>query len=140
MKCTWHGFRLQNADRGRQGPVQGAVQVFRRNGRLQSETGHLGQRMDAGVGASRALGQGRFAGDMAKRRLQLALDGTFAGLHLPAVEIGAVVGQGQLPGSGARDGLGVFVTGISVGNRVPDRPPATGAESTEWDILSFLHG
>jgi hypothetical protein len=34
------------------------------------------------------------------------LDGGFAGLNLPAPEVSAVVGQGELPGLQSRYGLG----------------------------------
>ena len=71
---------------------------FRRNGSAQGKARHLGQCVDSGVGAAGALRQRRLAGDAAQRGLQFALDGRQAGLHLPALEVGAVVGQGQLPG------------------------------------------
>ena len=73
------------------------MQIFRRNGRGEREAGHLAEGMNASVGASGALRQRRFAGDPPERGLQLTLDGGLAGLHLPAAEIRAVVGQGQLP-------------------------------------------
>ena len=82
------------------------MQVFRRNGRRQREAGHLAEGMDSGVGASRALGQG----DSPVIRPSAACNSPwmvrFARLHLPAAEIRAVVGQGQLPG--LERGLGVF--------------------------------
>ena len=66
------------------------------------------ERVHAGVGASRALGQRRFSGDPAQSRLQLALNGELARLHLPAAELRAVVGQGQLPVLELGRGLGLF--------------------------------
>ena len=54
--------------------------------------------MNARVGASRALGQWLFAGNAPQRCLQFALDSGFSGLHLPAAEIRAVIGQSELPG------------------------------------------
>ena len=76
-----------------------ARQVLRRDGRPERKTGDLGQCVNAGIGAAGALGQGSFAGDAAECRLQFALNGRLAGLDLPAAEVGAVVGQSQLPGS-----------------------------------------
>ena len=59
--------------------------------------------MNAGVGAAGALRQRRFAGDALQGSLQLALD-CRSGLHLPAVEVGAIVGKGELPGLRSRPG------------------------------------
>ena len=91
--------------------------------------------MDAGVGATGTLGQRSLAGDTAQSGLQLALDGGLSGLNLPAAELRAVVGQGQLPGLQAGSGLGdvghgylVQISGYSKAsknmsrNRVRGRP------------------
>ena len=72
---------------------------------MEIEAGDLGEGMDAGVGATRALRQGRFAGNAAEGGLQLALDGGFAGLDLPAAEFGAVVGEGELEAVRGAGGL-----------------------------------
>ncbi len=84
------------------------MQVFRGDVGLQLEAGNLPEGVDAGIGAAGALGQRGFAGDAAEGGLQLALDGWFSGLNLPAAVIGAVVGKGELPGLRAADGLGAF--------------------------------
>ncbi len=105
MEATSYSSRLQNTYRRRQNPVKRPLQVFFRNGRLQSKAGDLGQRMHSSIGASRALRERRFARNLSQRRLQLALDGELPGLHLPAAEIGAVVGQGDSPRLRLRHGL-----------------------------------
>jgi hypothetical protein len=82
------------------------MQVFWRNASLQREAGHLGQCMDACVSPSRTLGQRGFSSDAAQSRLQLALDGGFSWLHLPAPEVRAIVGQGEHPVLQIGNGLG----------------------------------
>jgi hypothetical protein len=62
--------------------------------------------MDTGIGAPGALGQGRFTRNPAQGCLQFTLDGGFRGLNLPAAEIRAIVGQGELPGLQIWGGLG----------------------------------
>ena len=74
------------------------MQVRSGNVCMELKAGHLAQGVNAGVGAARALGQRGFAGDPAQGGLQFALDGRLSRLNLPAAEVGAVVGQGQLPG------------------------------------------
>ena len=106
MEGTSYDSRFQDSYGWGEGPVESAQEVFRRNGGLQAETCHLGEGMDTGVGAPGALGQGRFAGDPAQGVLQLALNGGFIGLNLPAPEICAIVGQGELPGLRVRFGFG----------------------------------
>lgn len=63
--------------------------------------------MDAGIGSARALGQRRFSRDAAESGLEFSLDGWKAGLDLPTLKIGAVVGEGELPGLEAGVGLGL---------------------------------
>jgi hypothetical protein len=53
--------------------------------------------VNPGVGAPAALGQDALAGNTFDGVGKVALDGLMAGLNLPAVEIGAVVGQGKFP-------------------------------------------
>ena len=108
MEGTLYRSRLQDSYGGRESAIEGAGQVFCRDGGLKGKAGHLGEGVDAGVGAAGTLGEGRFAGDAAQGGLQLALDGGFTGLNLPAPELGAVVGQGELPGLQAGCGLGAY--------------------------------
>ena len=100
-----HRFGFGDTNRWGEGAIERAEQVLGRNGSAESEASDLGQGVDAGVGAARALGQWRFSRDAAERSLQLALDGREAGLHLPALKVGAVVGEGKLPGLEAGIGL-----------------------------------
>ncbi len=108
MKCTWCYSRLDNSNGWGERPVESALQVFCRYRGSKRKTCHLAERMNAGIGAPRALGQGRFPANPPQRRLQFSLDGSFSRLHLPAAEIRAVVGQGQLPGLERGLGLGGF--------------------------------
>jgi hypothetical protein len=73
------------------------VEIFRRNGRGEFAGGDLRAGVNASIGASAALGQDALAGDALDGRGQLSLNGEVAGLDLPAVEIGSVVGEGELP-------------------------------------------
>ena len=62
---------------------------------VDGESGDLGARVNAGVGASRARHVNGLAFHAADDFFENALDGRQARLHLPAVEIGAVVGEGD---------------------------------------------
>ena len=97
VKCVGHDLRFEDADGSGQGAIEGANEIGGRDARLKGEAGDLGKRVHAGVGAAGALGQRRLADDAPESRLQFALDGGFAGLDLPAVEVGAVVGESQFP-------------------------------------------
>jgi hypothetical protein len=55
--------------------------------------------MDAGVGASGALGQKLLSGEALDGLRQGTLDGGLAGLDLPAVKGGAIIGEGEFEGS-----------------------------------------
>src|SRR5580698_750222 len=98
MKGASHGSRFQNANGGGECPIEGELQIFRGNVGGEFEAGYLAEGVDAGIGAAGALGQWGFAGDAAEGGLQFSLDGGLTGLDLPAAEVGAVVGEGQLPG------------------------------------------
>ena len=87
----------EDADAGREAAVEGAVEVGCGDGCSEGEGGDLGEGVDAGVGAAGALGEDAFAGDAVDGVGERALDGGQAGLDLPAVEGGAVVGEGELP-------------------------------------------
>ena len=85
----------------------------------------------------RSPAEGRFAGDAAEGGLEFSLDGGFAGLNLPAAEVGAVIGQGQLPVLWQAPGwveIGHMV--FRLDNRVLEAG-ARGMASGWWDILSF---
>jgi hypothetical protein len=53
--------------------------------------------VDSGVGASAALREDALAGDALDGVGQFSLDSAVAGLDLPAVEIGSVIGESELP-------------------------------------------
>ena len=57
--------------------------------------GDLAEGVDADVGAACAVDEDFFLGDLAGGFGDGALDGRLAGLDLPAVEGGAVVGDGE---------------------------------------------
>src|ERR1700749_4861661 len=97
MKSVGHGLRFENANRLRQGTIQRAMEVLSRNRRLHREARYLPQSVPAGVGPSRSLRQRSLADNAFESLLKLALNGPFVRLHLPAVEVCAVVRQGQLP-------------------------------------------
>ncbi len=52
VEVRGRGTEGEDADRGRQGAVQGMMQVGRRDGCEKVEVGYLTERVDAGVGAS----------------------------------------------------------------------------------------
>lgn len=130
--------RFDDTNRRWQCPVQCALQVPRRNRSPQGKAGDLRQSVDTRVGPARPLWQWSFPRDAAERRLQLSLDGWFAGLNLPAAEIRAVIGQGQLPGLCLFLEFGrcshLEVLALQGTRRRPSRGPMR-----QWDILSFLH-
>ena len=89
---------------------------------MEKEAGDLAEGVDAGVGASGALREDGFPGDVADGFGESALDGWERRLDLPAVEGGAVVGEGELPvlglGRGLRlgvqSGSGVWLEGVPI--------------------------
>jgi hypothetical protein len=97
VEVGWGVFGSEHSNRRWKRPVQSAVEIFRRDGRGQLTGCDLGLCMDPGVGASAALGQDALPGDALDGVGQLALNGEVAGLDLPAVEIGSVIGEGELP-------------------------------------------
>lgn len=118
MKSTMCRFRFENSNGRGKSPVEGSLQVFRRNGGRKRETGHLAERVYTRIGASRALRQGRFSGNPPQRGLKFALNCSLARLHLPAAELAAVVSEGQLPGLERGRGLGLLGHGEGLGNSV----------------------
>ena len=63
----------------------------------EGEGGDLCEGVDAGVGASRALGKNGFSSDAMDGFCEGALDSGEIGLDLPTVEWGSVVGEDELP-------------------------------------------
>jgi hypothetical protein len=67
------------------------------DGSSEREGGHLGEGVDAGVGAAGALGEDVLSGDVADRVGERALDGRQLGLNLPAVVGASIVAESYLP-------------------------------------------
>ena len=84
---------IENADRGRQQPVHGPQQIIDRDRVRNGERRNLSQGVDAGVSAAGACYVNGATLHAANDFLEYALDGRQTGLHLPAVEPGAVVGE-----------------------------------------------
>src|SRR5712692_2185851 len=79
--------------------------------RLRPEAADLTERMNPGVGASGTMQNDVLLCEPSQHFNNFALDGGLARLNLPAVEIGAVVGDGKLeiahaePRTGDHDAL-----------------------------------
>ncbi len=86
----------EDADAGGEGPVECAEEVFGGDVGVEREGGDLGEGVDPGVGAARALREDGLSGEMVDCGGECALDGGVVGLHLPAVVEGAVVAEGEL--------------------------------------------
>ena len=145
MKGAWQPFSLRECGSTRAECGSGRGEVLGRDGRLQGKARHLPQRMNAGVGAARALGERGFAGDPAQGRLQFALDCWLPGLHLPAAEIGAVIGQGQLPGLWSGRGFGrdrslgcTCISGYTTLARSPQPEAPVGYTQLSCTLCPFI--
>jgi len=97
VKSFGNDARVENANGRGEGPIKGADKVGGWNSRMQLEACNLGEGVHAGVGAPGPLGEGGLAQDAIERRSQFALDGGVAGLNLPAVKVGAIVGEDEFP-------------------------------------------
>ena len=97
VEARGHRLDAEDADARGQRAVERAVKVRGRDGRGEREAGHLRQRMDAGVGAPRPLGQHRLPGNVRNGLCQRALNRGKLRLDLPAVKGRAVVGKDGLP-------------------------------------------
>ena len=93
MKIASDPSGAQDTDSRRQNAVERTGKVGLGNGRRQCERCHLAQRVDACVGAAGALRQHFFAGNAGLVHRAIALHGQMVGLHLPAVEVGTVIGS-----------------------------------------------
>lgn len=97
MEFRRDDFRAEDADTGWQAAVEGAAEVGGWNGGRKGKGGNLAKRVDAGVGATGALGKDALArGAMDCIRKQ-PLDGRQAGLDLPSMVGCPVVGEDELP-------------------------------------------
>ena len=87
-------LRRQHTNRSRKGAVERAVQVFRGNGRLQFDGGHLGARVNAGISPSATLRQDALPGNVLNCVRKFTLDRWLLGLNLPAAKVRAVICDG----------------------------------------------
>ncbi len=110
-----HFLGGHNANRGRQQRVQRAVKFGSGKSRLRAKAADLAQRVDAGVGAPGAVELHIFLRDAAQHVHDFALDGRFVCLNLPAVEVRAVVGDGELEITHPSEELSVMPGGESSG-------------------------
>ncbi len=91
--------RLEHGHAVGQHRIEGPLKHFGRQPRLGAETDDLAQGMHAGVGPSAGQGRRPHAGNLLDRFFKGRLDGAAVLLRLPAGEIGAVIGQGELDGA-----------------------------------------
>jgi hypothetical protein len=82
-----------DADVRREEAIEGFLEVGGRDGVLEIEGGDLGEGVDSGIGAAGGFDADGGAFDFGEDLFELALDGGQAGLDLPAVVFGAVVGE-----------------------------------------------
>ena len=94
MKILADFLRVDDADGWWEQRVQAALDFLRVEHGVRFEVRDLAKRVNAGVGAAGAMDGDGFLGDLADGVMDSTLDRWQAGLKLPAVEIGAVVGDG----------------------------------------------
>jgi len=73
--------------------VQGALKLRRRERRLRAEAGHLAKSVHTGIRPASARQLDTLLGQAAEHGNYFTLDRWFIRLNLPAVEVGAVVGN-----------------------------------------------
>ena len=95
--AEFEGF--DDANRGRQERIAGALEFGSGQGGVSFEMSDLAESVDAGIGASGGVDGERFAGELAEDIDKSALNGGLAGLDLPAVEVGSVVGESEFEGA-----------------------------------------
>ena len=98
MKGARDDLSGKNPDGTGERAVECTEKIRRWNASLQWKARYLGESVYTGIGAARSLGQRRLADNACEGGLQFALDGAFAGLHLPPVEVGSVIGDDEFPG------------------------------------------
>lgn len=92
-----NGFDGEGSDAGGEGAVEGAMKIGGGDGAVEGEGGDLCECVDAGVGASGALGKNGFTGDAMNGFGECSLNGGEIGLDLPSVVWGSIVGEDELP-------------------------------------------
>ena len=101
MEAFRHFIDGEDANGGGKPVVEHDAEVCGRNGAGGLKGCDLGEGVNAGVGASGALGQKLLSGEALDGVGQSALDGGLAGLNLPAVEGRAVIGEREFESAGA---------------------------------------
>lgn len=97
VEALGRDFDGEDANTGREGSIERAMEVCGRDRNGESEGGYLGQSMDAGVGTAGSLGEDGLSCDAFDCLGQGALDGGLVGLDLPAVVAGSIVGESGFP-------------------------------------------
>ena len=95
MEAFGHLLDGEDSDGGGKAVIEHDADVGGGNGAGGLKGCDLGERVHAGVGASGALGQKLFSGEALDGVGESSLDGGLAGLDLPAVKGGAVIGEGE---------------------------------------------
>jgi hypothetical protein len=91
---------MQDADGRREEAVYGAAEIIDGDGVVDGKGGYLSEGVDPGVRPARAGDVDRGALDAGGDFFEGSLDGWQAGLDLPAVKVGAVVGHGDADAAG----------------------------------------
>lgn len=97
VKVGWRCFRCKDTDARREQVVQSALQVGARNWGIQRERCDLPEGVNSGICPTGALRENGFSGDLSNRCSDSTLYGRKAGLNLPAMIAGTVIGNGELP-------------------------------------------
>ena len=87
----------EHADAGGKATIEGQLESIGRDGSTQGKRSDLAESVDTGVGSARSLRQHALSDGTLNGIGECALNGRKAGLNLPAVECGAVVGERELP-------------------------------------------
>jgi hypothetical protein len=93
MKIRRRFFHGKDAYGPRKHVIERAHEIWRGNWRFDSNGGDLGQCVDAGVGASGALRQRFFTGQLFESGHQCPLNGHTVRLDLPSGEVMAIVSE-----------------------------------------------
>lgn len=93
MELRRHLFCGKNAYGAGKYVIQSANQIVDRNGRIGGHGGDLSERVDACIGAARALRESFFAGEVFESGHQRPLNGQSVRLDLPSREVVAIVSE-----------------------------------------------
>ena len=96
VKVIGHTPAAKNPKLRRQTGIESGCPTFRSQPLVDVHMGALGERVDAGIGASCTVNSNELAGDSVKSALQMVLDGPAMLLTLPAGEMRAVISNQQL--------------------------------------------